>query len=132
MPEDADQIMAYKFMEDFIMKKRIVSLALAAMLSCVALSANVSAVENGGSCNGEHGPWIISCGGVTRYDTHKHTFDYNGYRKTCIYTYVIAKTNRECGYCGYFNDSNSHSHGYRGHIDGCGWINGDDSTCYLR
>ena len=139
MPGDADQIMAYKFMEDFIMKKRIVSLALAAMLSVAALSANVSAAENGGSCNGNHGPWITSCDGYTyaeAYDDsgepYTHTFYYKGYKKTCTYVYVRAYTNKECKYCGYFEyHCWSHSHGYRGHSDECGWINGDDSTCYL-
>lgn len=133
MPGDADQKMAYKFKEDFIMKKRIVSLALAAMLSVAALSANVSAAENGGSCNGNHGPWITSCSGDTYSETRTHTFDYKGYTKTCTYEYILAYTDKECEYCGYKEyHCWSHSHGYRGHSDECGWINSDDSTCNLR
>ena len=115
------------------MKKRIISLALAAMLSVAALSANVSAAENGGSCNGEHGPWITFCSGDTYFELLRHIFYYKGYKKICTYEYVIAYTDKKCEYCGYREDHcESHSHGNRGHSDYCGWVNGDDSTCYLR
>lgn len=115
------------------MKKRIVSLALAAMLSVAALSANVSAAENGGSCNGNHGSWNTYCSGDTYSENRTHTFDYKGYKKTCTYEYVLAYTNKKCDYCGYTEyHCWSHSHGYCDHCDDCGWINSDDDTCNLR
>ena len=115
------------------MKKRIVSLALAAMLSVAALSANVLAAENGDPCDGNHERWIISCSGETYSKIFKHTFDYMGYEKTCVYEYVLAYTNKECERChNAFYHCWSHSHGYRGHSDVCGGINAEEGTCHLR
>ena len=97
------------------------------------LSLTVYASADGGSCNGNHGPWTISCSGDTYSETRTHTFDYKGYRKTCTYEYVIAYTDRTCEYCGY-NDPHysTHSHGYRGHASECGWTNSDSDTCFLN
>ncbi len=114
------------------MKKAISTIALVGLLvTGMVLPSN--AVTEGGSCNGNHGPYTLSCSGITYTRSLSHTFDYQGYTKTCHYTYVLAYTDRTCDYCGYEeNNVWTHSHGYRDHADDCGWINSSDSACYLH
>lgn len=115
------------------MVKRYVAIALSVLLLCI-MPLSVFAATTGGSCNGNCGPWIKSCGGVYTILSRSHTFDYKGYTKTCSYKYVIAYTTRQCDYCKQFAENSSnwtHSHGYRNHAAECGWTNGDDTTCYL-
>lgn len=114
------------------MKKTISTIALVGLLvTGMVLPSN--AVTDGGSCDGNCGPFTISCSGDTYTEPRKHTFDYKGYTKTCSYQYVIAYTNRTCDYC---DDEQehvwTHSHGYRDHAAECGWTNSPDSACYLH
>lgn len=115
------------------MKKRFLTVATIALLACTMLSTNASASTNGGSCNGNCGPWIISCSGETYSEVRTHSFDYKGYRKTCEYRYIHAYTDKECEYCHQKERRVwSHSHGYRDHAAECEWINSPEGTCFLR
>jgi hypothetical protein len=117
----------------------IIAIATITLITSLGVS-DINAVapsESSSGTNGticvEHGPYTRTCSGVVSSITsHTHTFEYQGYTKKCKYTYVHSWTNIECDVCDYTNNrSQTHSHGYRGHDQYCGWINGDDSTCYL-
>ena len=113
--------------------KRYIAMAIAVLMLFSVCVIPISAIERDGTCNGNHGPWIILCSGDTYTESRSHYFDYYGYTKLCNYDYVIAYTNRKCDYCKQlFEHVWTHSHGYSNHAADCGWTNGDDTTCYLH
>lgn len=122
-------------------KNSKLALALAAITLISSLSvcsvnaAEIPApsVEPCGTICVQHGPYTRTCTGVTTTEPRTHRFEYQGYDKVCEYDYVLAWTRIDCDVCTYYqNRTEKHSHGYRGHDEYCGWINGNDNTCYLR
>lgn len=75
-------------------------------------------------CEPSCGPYFQRCSEVEVTETLSHTFDWDGYTKTCVYTDYWAYTFSVCRNCGSRSVSGTHWHGEDGHdTDLCGMGN---------
>ena len=120
------------------MKRKIALGMIFVILSyCIILTAPTSATLPNPEimpqvtiCEPSCGPYFKRCSEVEITETLSHTFDWDGYTKTCVYTDYEAYTISVCRNCGSRSVSGTHWHGEDGHdTDICGRGNLMEPVC---